>query len=187
MLKCTTLLGRFCIRGLRGFQEGFRRFGRGDFDGRWPAVVKLRPAPPAMVESAASQQPFRQIQETAVERVDRVACFQAHYAVGSALWATASGTKMIAEPARHELFPIAFTAFVNSHVVEALEERPVDPPQLSTTLSALHHFPLVVWPRTVITQFAEWAQARDNRNSTLPPAAQLCWTGSPCMARASTI
>ena len=108
--------------------------------GQFPAVVELHPAPPAMVEFAASQQPLQQIQKTAVEPVDVVAFPQPHHAVGSADRTTASRTQVIAEPVRRELLAVTLGAFVNGQVVEAFEERPVDPPQLSATLSALEHF-----------------------------------------------
>jgi hypothetical protein len=117
-----------------------------------PPIEELQPAPAAVKQAAFTGDAFQQVQKPTVLPVDLVGLFQTGYPESATQRAAAGWTQVVTEAARDELFAFAATAFVNRHIAETLNERPVNSPELSTALPALH-------PRTFITQFAERAQA----------------------------
>src|SRR5205823_2403332 len=84
-----------------------------------------------------------------MEAVDAVALLQPDHPKGPAHRAAARGPEMIAEAPWQELPPLALRALINCHIVEALEKRSVDPPKLSTALSAFNHYLTIVYLASV--------------------------------------
>src|ERR1017187_405963 len=125
--------------GLLRYRHDWVRGWAGIDLGRQPApIVELQPAPAAVKQSALAGDVLQEVQESAMHAVDLVGLFEAYYPVRATQRAAAGRTKMVAEAARGELLAPARTAFVNSHVAETFEERPVDPPQSLAALHALH-------------------------------------------------
>ncbi len=150
--------------------------------GQRAAIVKLQAAPTAMVELSAAREPLHQVQKALVKAVDAVGRSEFGYPVGAANRAAAGGAEVVPVAARHELLAVALRTFIDRHITEAFQESPVNAAKSAAALPALHCHGLV-YNAICVAGTTRATILRVNPPNREP---HLCWTGFPCMARAST-